>query len=91
MVIYDELGTEDALNEFVDPSAERVYVGKRGNRPSIKQAEINEMLVSHCLQVPSVTRVVRCGGGGKRGRREGRGREVERGGERVGEARLLKT
>ncbi|KAL4457422.1 hypothetical protein ABPG75_012287 [Micractinium tetrahymenae] len=45
VVIYDDLGAAAAVEAYAPPSAERVYVGKRGGRPSIKQAEIDELLV----------------------------------------------
>lgn len=33
----DDLGAAAALEAYAPPGAERVYVGKRGGRPSIKQ------------------------------------------------------
>eukprot|EP00884_Botryococcus_braunii_P018380 jgi/Botrbrau1/5225/Bobra.0172s0089.2 len=48
VVVYDDLGTEAVLNSHVPLSVERIYVGKRGGRPSIKQVEINKLLVELC-------------------------------------------
>ncbi|KXZ42698.1 hypothetical protein GPECTOR_124g498 [Gonium pectorale] len=59
VIIYDDLGSQDALG-FAGPSAERIYVGKRGGRDSIKQPQIDALLVEHCLRG---RRVVRLKGG----------------------------
>ncbi|KAG1673408.1 hypothetical protein FOA52_002173 [Chlamydomonas sp. UWO 241] len=62
VIVYDDLGTQDALG-FASEACERVYVGKRGGRASsIKQAEINKLLVDACTQAPGRT-VVRLKGG----------------------------
>lgn len=37
--VADDLGAAAALEAYAPPSAERVYVGKRGGRPSIKQVQ----------------------------------------------------
>lgn len=42
---------QGAVSLYAPPTAERVYVGKRGQRESIKQASIDEILVQHALQV----------------------------------------
>jgi len=60
VVIYDELGAEDLLEEYALPGTKRIYVGKRGGRPSITQAELNLLLVDACLKG---RRVVRLKGG----------------------------
>ena len=46
VVIYDDLGAAEALERYAPPTAERVYVGKRGGRPSIRQPEIDALLVA---------------------------------------------
>jgi len=37
--------------ELLPSKCERVYVGKRGGRQSIKQPEIDKLLVQLCLEV----------------------------------------
>jgi len=44
---------QEALDELARPSAERRYVGKRGQKQSIKQPEIDDLLVGLCQQVTS--------------------------------------
>lgn len=48
VVVYDDLGTEEVLARHAPPAVERVYVGKRGGRPSIKQDDVNALLVQLC-------------------------------------------
>lgn len=62
VIVYDDLGAQEAL-AYAPAAAERVYVGKRGGRPSIKQPEIDQLLVDKCRQVQ-----------GKKGSSGGRGR-----------------
>ena len=45
VVVYDDLGAAAAVEAYAPPTAELVYVGKRGSRPSIKQPEIDQLLV----------------------------------------------
>jgi len=40
-----------ALDEFASPTAVRKYVGKRGQKQSIKQPDIDNLLVDLCQQV----------------------------------------
>lgn len=40
-----------AMEEFASAGAVREYVGKRGGQKSMKQGEIDELLVRYCLQV----------------------------------------
>ncbi|GLC46658.1 hypothetical protein PLESTB_001549600 [Pleodorina starrii] len=56
VVVYDDLGSQDALG-FVPPGAELVYVGKRGGRESIKQAQIDQLLVERCAEGRNVVRL----------------------------------
>lgn len=44
VVIYDYLANEEFLN-FAPPTAERIYVGKRGGAHTMSQEEINDLLV----------------------------------------------
>lgn len=44
VVVYDRLVSEDIL-DLVNPFAERIYVGKSTGRHSLKQSEINTLLV----------------------------------------------
>ncbi|EFJ48119.1 hypothetical protein VOLCADRAFT_104902 [Volvox carteri f. nagariensis] len=53
VVVYDDLGSQDSLG-LVPPSAELVYVGKRGGRESIKQPQINELLVAKCVEMAAL-------------------------------------
>ena len=45
------LHMQEAIEEFVASSAECIYVGKRGQKPSAKQSDIDALLVDWCLQV----------------------------------------
>jgi hypothetical protein len=42
--------------QYAPAGAELRYVGKRGGKPSIKQAQIDELLVGLCLQVSWLAR-----------------------------------
>lgn len=42
---------QELLTEFASPESQKIYVGKRGGRPSIKQPEINQILVEACQKV----------------------------------------
>ena len=46
-----ELWSQGALNDYANPKAELRYVGKRGQKESIKQPDIDSLLVSLCQQV----------------------------------------
>lgn len=48
------LGThaQAAVEEFAAEGAVTTYVGKRGAAKAFQQAEIDKLLVDHCLQVP---------------------------------------
>ena len=58
-VVYDSLASEDFLKE-VKPDCEKIYVGKRAGHHSMKQEEINRILVE---QAGMGRRVVRLKGG----------------------------
>ena len=57
VVIYDDLGAAAAVEAYAPAGAERVYVGKRGSRPSIKQPEIDAILVQHGAAGRAVVRL----------------------------------
>ena len=59
VILYDELISEEIL-ALAPPHAERINVGKRGHRPSCKQADINAEIVKHAY---AGRRVVRLKGG----------------------------
>lgn len=50
MLVYDDLGSQELLST-VPPDCELHYVGKRGGQPSIKQQDIDKLIVSLCQQV----------------------------------------
>lgn len=56
VVLYDDLAAPEAL-ERCRKDAERIYVGKRGGKPSMKQPEIDEELVRLTLQGKQVRTV----------------------------------
>jgi hypothetical protein len=51
------LGAQAAVERYAPPTAECVFVGKRGGRPSIKQPQIDELLVQHAQQGKVVVRL----------------------------------
>lgn len=57
VIVYDDLGTQAALDEFANPSVLRKYVGKRGQKQSIKQPDIDKLLVDLCQQGKDVVRL----------------------------------
>ncbi|MDO4815834.1 MAG: uroporphyrinogen-III C-methyltransferase [Bacillota bacterium] len=56
VLIYDDLIDEALLNELPE-SAERIYMGKRLNKHSAKQEEINACIVSKALEGKRVVRL----------------------------------
>ena len=44
VIVYDNL-VSDGVLEFVSPTAERIYAGKRRNEHTLRQAQINALLV----------------------------------------------
>ncbi len=56
VLIYDDLIDEALLNELPD-SAEKIYMGKRLNRHSAKQEEINACIVNKALEGKKVVRL----------------------------------
>ncbi len=56
VLIYDAL-VDSHLLQLVTPSCLKLDVGKRGGRPSTPQAEINRLLVEHCVKGKQVVRL----------------------------------
>ncbi len=56
VLIYDAL-VDAQLLQMVKPNCLKLDVGKRGGRPSTPQAEINQLLVEHCLKGKQVVRL----------------------------------
>lgn len=55
VVVYDDL-VDDSILALAD-SARKIYVGKRGGRLSMKQPEINELLLQLAREYPMVLRL----------------------------------
>lgn len=56
VLVYDALVDTELLN-CVPPDCLKLDVGKRGGKPSISQAEINNLLVKYCLEGKQVVRL----------------------------------
>lgn len=56
VVLYDALVHPDLL-DYVNPRAEKIYVGKRAGKHSFKQEEINELIIEHALPGRTVVRL----------------------------------
>ncbi|WP_414550126.1 uroporphyrinogen-III C-methyltransferase [Anabaena sp. CCY 0017] len=56
VLIYDAL-VDQQLLQCVSRDCLRLDVGKRGGKPSTPQAEINQLLVQHCLEGKQVVRL----------------------------------
>ena len=56
VLVYDAL-VDPALLQLVSSSCELLHVGKRGGQPSMKQTDIDRLLVEHCLQGKQVVRL----------------------------------
>lgn len=54
--LYPTPVTPQEALELVRPDALRVYVGKRGGRESIKQHQIDQLLVEHCTKARAAAR-----------------------------------
>ncbi|MEW5299728.1 MAG: hypothetical protein WDW38_003127 [Sanguina aurantia] len=57
VIVYDDLGAQEAVATYARASCEKVYVGKRGGELSIKQVEIDKILVSLTQQGKQVVRL----------------------------------
>ena len=49
LVLYDEI-LDERLLDMAGEQCEKIFVGKRGARPSLRQEEINELLVANAGQ-----------------------------------------
>ena len=56
VLVYDALVDEGILN-LVPQNCEKIYVGKRGGKPSTSQGEINNILVSYAKEDYTVVRL----------------------------------
>ncbi|OIP69292.1 MAG: uroporphyrinogen-III C-methyltransferase [Oscillatoriales cyanobacterium CG2_30_44_21] len=56
VIICDDL-VDRALLDLAPISTHRIIAGKRGGQASVKQTEINQMLVTHCLEGKQVVRL----------------------------------
>jgi uroporphyrinogen III methyltransferase/synthase len=56
-VIISDALVDRSLLDLAPPNCDRIIAGKRGGQESIKQAEINQMLVDYCLQGKRVVRL----------------------------------
>jgi uroporphyrinogen III methyltransferase/synthase len=56
VVVYDRLASPRLLR-YIKPGTERIYVGKLPDRHTMKQEEINQLLVDLALQGKTVTRL----------------------------------
>lgn len=56
VVVYDNLVSEDVI-KLIHGGAEKIYVGKKTNRHTLPQAEINQLLVSLARQGKKVVRL----------------------------------
>jgi uroporphyrinogen III methyltransferase/synthase len=55
-IVYDAL-IDESLLALTPMTCDRHYVGKRGGKPSIKQPEINDLLVKLCQQGKQIVRL----------------------------------
>ncbi len=56
VILYDAL-VDDELLGMANPGAVKVFVGKRGGRPSFKQSKINQLIVSYASIYGEVIRL----------------------------------
>jgi len=56
VIVYDNL-VSDGVLEFVSPTAERIYAGKRRNEHTLRQAQINALLVKLAREGKQVVRL----------------------------------
>ncbi|KAL4857835.1 Rhodanese-like domain-containing protein 8 [Chlorella vulgaris] len=57
VVVFDDLGAQAAVETYAPAAAQRVFVGKRGGRPSITQPEIDSIIVQHASAGSTVVRL----------------------------------
>ncbi|MFM2432479.1 MAG: hypothetical protein RLZZ511_3693 [Cyanobacteriota bacterium] len=56
VLVYDAL-VDAEIQQLVPARCDRIFVGKRGGQPSIKQSEIDQLLVHHCQQGKQIVRL----------------------------------
>ena len=56
VILYDALVNPELL-DYADSKAEIIFVGKRSGKHSLKQEEINQLIVKHALQGKDVVRL----------------------------------
>ena len=56
VILYDEL-VDRAILEHARPEALLIHVGKRGGRPSWKQADIHELILEHAANAKTIVRL----------------------------------
>jgi uroporphyrin-III C-methyltransferase len=56
VLIYDAL-VDEAIADLVSDACLKCFVGKRGGQPSVKQVEIDQLIVEYCLQGKQVVRL----------------------------------
>ncbi len=56
VVLYDDL-VDRAVLEHVRPGVRRIYVGKRGGKPSWKQRDIHELILAHSFGGRTIVRL----------------------------------
>lgn len=61
-ILYDDLSGQEVLSAHASPTAELIYVGKRGGKLSLKQSEIDDILLKYAKD-PDTRHVVRLKGG----------------------------
>ncbi len=57
-IVYDYLANESLIRE-AKPTAELIYVGKKGSAHTLEQSEINQLLVRKAVEGKSVARLKR--------------------------------
>lgn len=56
VIVYDHLVSSEVL-DFVSPAAVRIYAGKRRNEHTLRQEQINDLLVKHAREGRQVVRL----------------------------------
>ena len=58
VVLYDRLVNPEILDLYTSPFCKKIFVGKEGyNQNSLKQSEVNEILLDYALKEPIVSRL----------------------------------
>ena len=56
VILYDNLGAEDVL-DLAQANAEKIYVGKKASQHTLRQEEINQLLIDRAQQGKQVVRL----------------------------------